>query len=165
MKLSSILFFLLFVSLNITAQQVKIVNSLTGEPIRGIAIYNFDKSINVISNENGEANLDLFSNTETIYFQHLAHLLKTLKKHEIDESNIIYLYANTQGLDEIVISASKFEQSKKDIPQKIISLNSESIQFANPQTSADLLEATGAVYIQKSQLGGGSPMIRGVFYK
>lgn len=161
MKVIYILFFLLFVSVGLYAQQVKIVNTLTDEPIHGVAIYNFDKSINVVTDENGEANLDTFSNVETIYFQHLSHLLKAVKKAEIDKSNIIYLDANTQGLDEIVISASKFEQDKKDIPQKITSLNSESIQFANPQTSADLLEATGQVYIQKSQLGGGSPMIRG----
>ncbi|MEP5339149.1 MAG: TonB-dependent receptor [Algibacter sp.] len=161
MKVIFILFFILFTSVSLHAQQVKIVNILTDEPIHGVAIYNFDKSINVVTDENGEANLDPFSNVETIYFQHLSHLLKAIKKTEINASNIIYLDANTQGLDEIVISASKFEQDKKDIPQKITSLNSESIHFVNPQTSADLLEATGQVYIQKSQLGGGSPMIRG----
>jgi hemoglobin/transferrin/lactoferrin receptor protein len=31
----------------------------------------------------------------------------------------------------------------------------------NPQTSADLLANSGHVFVQKSQLGGGSPMIRG----
>ena len=161
MKIIYILFFILFANIGLHAQKVKIVNTLTEEPILGVAIYNFDKSINVVTGENGEANLDSFSNVETIYFQHLSHLLKAIKKSEIGTSNTIYLDANTQGLDEIVISASKFEQDKKDIPQKITSLNSESIQFVNPQTSADLLEATGQVYIQKSQLGGGSPMIRG----
>lgn len=161
MKCIYLIFFLLFANISLHAQQVKIVNALTNEPIMGVAIYNLNKSISVISNENGEANLNKFAKTETIYLKHLSHFLRVIKKKEIDASNIIYLDANTQGLDEIVISASKFEQNKKDIPQKIASLNSENIQFANPQTSADLLEATGQVYIQKSQLGGGSPMIRG----
>ena len=31
----------------------------------------------------------------------------------------------------------------------------------NPQTTADMLAYTNEVFIQKSQLGGGSPMIRG----
>ena len=35
------------------------------------------------------------------------------------------------------------------------------INLQNPQTSADLLGITGKVFIQKSQQGGGSPMIRG----
>ena len=33
--------------------------------------------------------------------------------------------------------------------------------FTNPQTAADLLQSSGQVYVQKSQLGGGSPIIRG----
>ena len=40
-------------------------------------------------------------------------------------------------------------------------IKKEDIAITNPQTSADLLNMTGHVYIQKSQLGGGSPMIRG----
>ena len=71
------------------------------------------------------------------------------------------MVSNTQGLEEIVISASKFQQNKRDIPQKIVSIDAKNIQFTNPQTSADLLENSGRVYIQKSQLGGGSPIIRG----
>ena len=33
--------------------------------------------------------------------------------------------------------------------------------FQNPQTAADLLSVSGKVFVQKSQQGGGSPMIRG----
>ena len=40
-------------------------------------------------------------------------------------------------------------------------INKLDILRNNPQTSADLLSQTGAVFVQKSQLGGGSPMIRG----
>lgn len=161
MKLCFTIFFLFLASNILVAQQVKVINKLTEEPVFGVAIYNTDKTKSVITNLNGEANLDKFLDTEIIYFQHLSHLLKTTTKSQISISWIVYLEANTQGLEEIIISASKFEQNIKDIPQKIINLNSESIQFTNPQTSADLLETTGQVFVQKSQLGGGSPMIRG----
>ena len=59
------------------------------------------------------------------------------------------------------MSASKFQQSKKEVPQNIISINSKDVQLSNPQTSADLLSNSGRVFVQKSQLGGGSPLIRG----
>ena len=150
-----------FVAIFLQAQNVKVLNSATYEPIFGVAIYNIDKSKSVITNFIGEANLDEFSNDEDIYFKHLSHTIKRITKKELGNLNRVYLESNTEGLNEIVISASKFEQNKKDIPQKIISLNAENVQFSNPQTSADLLETTGQVYIQKSQLGGGSPMIRG----
>lgn len=145
----------------LSAQQIKVLNKLTKEPVFGVAIYNINKTKSAITNFNGEAQLDAFSNAETIYFQHLSHLLKRITKAQLDKSNIVYLDSNTQGLDEIVISASKFSQNKRDIPHKIVSLNSENIAFINPQTSADLLQTTGQIYVQKSQAGGGSPMIRG----
>lgn len=153
-------FFLLVLS-NIQGQNIKVLNSITKEPIWGVAIYNVDKSKNTVTNFRGEADISAFSETETIYFKHLSHVLKKITKRQLGSSIIVYLESNTQGLDEIVISASKFQQSKKDIPQKIVSVNSKSVLFSNPQTSADLLETTGQVFIQKSQLGGGSPMIRG----
>ena len=68
---------------------------------------------------------------------------------------------NDKQLDEVVMSVSKWEQQRKDIPQKIASIDARSIAFTNPQTSADLLQNSGKVFVQKSQLGGGSPMIRG----
>ena len=73
----------------------------------------------------------------------------------------IFLTPKSTNLNEIVISASKFEQSKKEVPQKIISIDAQEIEQATPQTSADLLANSAGVFVQKSQLGGGSPMIRG----
>ena len=159
LKCAFLLFF--FVTCSLFSQQIKVLNRLTKEPVFGVAIYNKEKSKSVITNFKGEALLDKFSSSETIYFQHLSHLIKSLKKEEIIKTSKVYLESNTQGLEEIVISASKFKQNKRDIPQKIISINDKNIQFTNPQTSADILETTGQVYVQKSQLGGGSPMIRG----
>ncbi len=66
-----------------------------------------------------------------------------------------------EQLDEVVMSVSKWEQQKKDIPNKIATIAARDIAFTAPQTSADLLQSSGKVFVQKSQLGGGSPMIRG----
>ena len=161
MRLHYILFVFLLVPVIVVAQQVKVLNAVSEEPIAGVLIYNKDKSNSVITNLDGIAELDRFSSNDILYFQHLSHILKKLEKSQIEKVNIVYLENNTQDLSEIVISASNFEQQKRDIPQKIISFNGETIQFVNPQTSADLLASTGQVYIQKSQFGGGSPMIRG----
>ncbi|WP_223549860.1 TonB-dependent siderophore receptor [Aestuariivivens sp. NBU2969] len=161
MKLFQYIFFLLFATGILQAQQIKVLNRITEEPVYGVAIYNIDKSKSIITNFRGEASLERFSSSEAIYFQHLTHVLKVLKKEEIDERGIVYLDLNTQGLEEIVVSASKFEQNKRDIPQKIISISAGRVTSISPQTSADLLGNTGQVFVQKSQMGGGSPMIRG----
>lgn len=67
----------------------------------------------------------------------------------------------TKTLGEVVLSANKWEQKLNEVPNKIVKINKQDILRNNPQTSADLLAQTGAVFVQKSQLGGGSPMIRG----
>ncbi|GAI86873.1 unnamed protein product, partial [marine sediment metagenome] len=56
---------------------------------------------------------------------------------------------------------NKWEQNKSEIPNKIKSIFESDIQFHNPQTAADLIGSSNEVFIQKSQMGGGSPMIRG----
>ena len=64
-------------------------------------------------------------------------------------------------LDEVVVSFNKWEQSRNEIPNRIEKINRQDVRLRNPQTTADLLGQMGGVFIQKSQLSGGSPMIRG----
>lgn len=64
-------------------------------------------------------------------------------------------------LHEIVISSSRWCQEREVQPVKIARIEFEESNVYNPQTAADLLGLTGEVFIQKSQYGGGSPMIRG----
>jgi len=147
-------------SFQVKAQDIIVLNKITQEPVVGVAIFNKTKSKSVITNFYGKASLDSFEAFEIIYFKHLSFKLFTIKKKLIFNSEV-KLTPTSQGLDEIVISGSKFKENKRDIPKKIVSVNASEIAFQNPQTSADLLKSTGQVYIQKSQLGGGSPIIRG----
>ncbi|OUR98427.1 TonB-dependent receptor [Flavobacteriales bacterium 33_180_T64] len=156
----SILFLFAFFIGN--SQRVIVLEEGTKNPISGVTIFNFKKNKSVITDIDGSASLDQFEETEMIYFQNILYIKKNLKKSKIKKDDfIVYLKPSIEDLDQVVISASKFEQSKRDIPQTIVNINASDIKFENPQTSADLLESTGNVYIQKSQLGGGSPMIRG----
>lgn len=143
-------------------QTITVLEEGSNEPIPGVAIYNLKKTKYVVTDIIGQAKLDKFNPRELIYFQNLLYKKLQSRKFDISENNnVIYLVPRVEGLQQIVISASKFEQSRRDIPQTIVSVNAKEISFVNPQTSADLLENTGNIYIQKSQLGGGSPMIRG----
>jgi hemoglobin/transferrin/lactoferrin receptor protein len=68
---------------------------------------------------------------------------------------------SVQNMENIIISFNKWEQKLNEVPNKIVSLDMGEARLRNPQTSADLLGMSGGVFIQKSQLGGGSPIIRG----
>ena len=64
-------------------------------------------------------------------------------------------------LNEIVISYNKIEERKNKIPQSIELIDSKTIARSQAQTTADLIAQNGSVLVQKSQQGGGSPIIRG----
>lgn len=66
-----------------------------------------------------------------------------------------------KSLEEVIISFNKWEQNANEVPNRIMKVDMRDARLRNPQTTADLLAQTGGVFIQKSQLGGGSPMIRG----
>lgn len=77
------------------------------------------------------------------------------------EHYILYLSNNTHALDEAVVSANRTEERARDVSRQIDLIKRQQITFANQQNTADLLFNQGNIYLQKSQQGGGSPIIRG----
>ena len=161
MRFSLILLFVFFLT-SVSAQKIQVLEKENDTPISGVAVYNSEKTKSGITDFNGYVDVSKFSEGELITFQHISHVNVSITKNEVKKNkNLVYLEIDASTLDEVVLSVAKFEMRKKDIPQKIVSLTNDDIIFSNPQTSADLLKSSGQVYVQKSQLGGGSPLIRG----
>ena len=68
--------------------------------------------------------------------------------------------ANT--LDEIKIEGQRYTKSSRVASQHIENISQKEIEFGNFQTTAEMLSNTGKLFVQKSQQGGGSPVIRGL---
>jgi hemoglobin/transferrin/lactoferrin receptor protein len=73
---------------------------------------------------------------------------------------------NTDSLSEkqletVVISANKVAEDKRYVAQPIQVITANRIAQINAQTTADLLQQSGNVLVQRSQQGGGSPILRG----
>ena len=67
---------------------------------------------------------------------------------------------SVKTLSEVVVYANKFPTASKNIVQTIGLITDKT--FINQQANtADILTSSGQVFVQKSQLGGGSPVIRG----
>jgi len=152
--------FFLFNSLQ--AQEITVLSRELGTPLLNVTIFNENKSKSVLTNFDGKAEISKFGRSEILVFKHLSHLEYKTNMAEIQlKNNRVYLTQDQNMLQKVVLSVAKFAQKKQDIPQQIVSISSEEIRFSNSQTAADLLESSGQVFVQKSQLGGGSPMIRG----
>lgn len=153
--LAALLFFI-----TLSAQIITVKEQNTNMPISGVAVYNANKSKSGVTDFDGKVDISAFTASEEIIFKHISHLEYKVLKNQITNGTVL-LEEDASKLDEVILSISKFGQKKRDIPQQVLSVTSEDVLFSNPQTAADLLESTGQVYVQKSQLGGGSPLIRG----
>ncbi len=156
-----ILFFLLFVvTLSSSAQNIIVINAATKEPVENVLV--ISKKYTTQTNAKGLVSLENIGKNEPLFFQHSSFLKVTTTLEKIEAAgNIVELSEAPIRIDEVVISANRWEQVKTEIPFKIQNISSTDILHVQPQTTADMLESKGGVFIQKSQMGGGSPMIRG----
>ena len=69
--------------------------------------------------------------------------------------------AKVSYLDEVVIAANKIPEQRRTVSQQIKVITPSIIRNFNAQNTADLISNSGVVAMQKSQQGGGSPMLRG----
>jgi hemoglobin/transferrin/lactoferrin receptor protein len=71
------------------------------------------------------------------------------------------IHMSTEG-HLLIFSASKNYASYSKTPEQVLKIDKKEITFLQPSTTADLLQKNGNVFVQKSQMGGGSPIIRGL---
>ena len=147
---------------SMSAQTIEVRDESNQEPVPGVLIHGSQSGKTVETNVEGEADLSEFLSSDSIYVQMVGYDEVLLSYQQLEAAGfVLYLHENRLLLDEIVVSVSRWQQKKREVPTKITTIPAREIQFENPQTAADLLAQSGDVFMQKSQLGGGSPMIRG----
>ncbi|OAD90109.1 TonB-dependent receptor [Aequorivita soesokkakensis] len=162
MKKIFILWFLLgFMGISY-GQTITIKEQETNNPIELVTLSSATSKVYATTNSKGQADISTFKDVEKIEIRSLGYktIIKSYAELEA-EGFVITLETSNLNLDEVVISGSRWRQSSDDIPSKIISISAKEVALQNPQTAADLLSVSGKVFVQKSQQGGGSPMIRG----
>jgi len=158
----SVLWLMVLLPLSMISQSITVFDQQTGKPVSNVLIYNRLRTVSTVTNKAGKADSRLFENSELVLFQHPSYYTIKLKIADLRKQHYkVSLNEKLIDLEEIVVSANSWEVNKKEVPNKIEVIKRKDIVLRNPATSADMLEKSGMVYVQKSQLGGGSPMIRG----
>lgn len=115
-----------------------------------------------LTNAEGQADISKFVGANQIEIRLIGYQTIRDSYENLKKSGFSITLAQTAiNLDQVVISGSRWNQNQRDIPARILVLSPKDVTLLNPQTTADLLGSSGEVFIQKSQQGGGSPMIRG----
>lgn len=144
------------------AQLVTVSDQKTNKPIAKARFIRQSPKAYLLTNEKGEADISELVGAKKIELFALGYKAQILSYDQIVAAgNKIQMTATNYNLNKVVISANKWQQSESEIPAQIESITAKEVALQNPQTAADLLGISGKVYIQKSQQGGGSPMIRG----
>lgn len=160
-KYLSVFFVLAFFE-NTHAQTLTIKDNENNKPIEMVTLMSESPRAHTTTNALGQANISNFENSKKIVIRSLGFKTETVSYDEIKQNNFeLIMSFSTAEFDEIVVSATKWSQSSRKIPSKISVISAKDLALLNPQTAADLLSTSGEVFVQKSQQGGGSPMIRG----
>jgi hemoglobin/transferrin/lactoferrin receptor protein len=149
-------------SMPLMSQTVNVKSEVTRQPLKVVSISSKQPEVSLTTDGNGQADISGMKGADSITFRLLGYRSAVRSYSEIKANDFtVYLQRSDISLDNVTISATRWEQKQKDVPNKIATITSEEVTLQNPQTAADLLGTSGEVYIQKSQLGGGSPMMRG----
>lgn len=140
-------------------QKITILDIETRMPIGHVMVFDESESDILVSDANGQIDLSNFNKSLTLWLKHPGYELKILPP-EKRKANV-FLTPKMFTIDEFVVSANRAEESKKDIPYFVQTITPHTIEYKNASNSADILSSTGFVAIQKSQGGGGSPILRG----
>lgn len=152
---------LLISTCNLFGQKAQVISSADRSPIEHVAVFNTTREHSAITDSLGMIDLKIFPLGDTLIFQHPSYASVQYTHQKLTAKVIIMLNRKWIPIDEFVISASKSKESKGTIPYKVDVLEGKALQESTGLSAAEILEGTGNIVVQKTQGGGGSPILRG----
>jgi len=144
------------------AQTVKVIDKNRQEPIPGCIIYSKHPLVSIVTNSKGQADISAFKDADSIFFRFIGFREAAFNYQKLEALKfLVEMEEDNISLNEVVISSNRWEEKEIEVPARVEKITRRKIAFQNPQTTADMLETSGYVYIQKSQQAGGSPNLRG----
>jgi hemoglobin/transferrin/lactoferrin receptor protein len=155
-------FFIFLVSLVGWGQTLHVVDGQTGQPVELVVISDLDQKIRLVTDAKGQAVVDVLSAEDQVVLYRLGYQTLTLRWETLFlQGYVVTLTPSPLHHHEVVKAKSRWKQRSEDVPGAVVAILPRQRDLQAPQTAADLLALSGQVFIQKSQQGGGSPMIRG----
>lgn len=135
-------------------------DGLTGEPLIGVNVYTEDFKFTTSTDLDGKAKLKDLNYYAEIIFSYVGYAEKKVKVFEIRKAaGQVKLYPDVTT-DTIVVIGRR-DDPISEIPYEVEKVDAKAIYLKNAQTTVDALSYDADLYVQKSQAGGGSPIIRG----
>ena len=152
---------ILAICLSVRGQEISVIGASDRSPIPNVAVFNNTRERAAITDSLGRIGLSIFLAEDTVIFQHPSFQTASFLLKDLAGRTTVALVRKNILIDEYVISASKSRESKQTIPYMVDVLEDRSLMESTGLTAAGILEGTGNIMVQRTQGGGGSPILRG----
>ena len=146
------------------AQEKKIEGTVIGEegePLIGATIMLKGKAIGTVADDYGNFKLSIPQDIDSICISFIGYTSICVAVKDIPSPYTFKLKeADSLIFGGVTIVDNRIIENFS--ATQVTTIRPSLIRSANTSTSADLLEHTGQVYVQRSQQGGGSPVLRGL---
>jgi len=153
-------------TVGLRAQTVTVIRTIDKAPVHNVFVFDLAHKASALSDSLGRVSLDDFGMDDTIVFRHPSYLkLRTTKRQALLSDYTVIIQAAVIQLPDAPIEGvygpSGIVEERSNVFGTVEKIDAKQIQRVNAPTTADLLGRSGSVLVQKSQQGGGSPILRG----
>ncbi|MFK7807215.1 MAG: TonB-dependent receptor [Saprospiraceae bacterium] len=162
---SLLIFSSLFFSNSIFAADISpititVIDGDTREPLSFVSVFTDDNKFVAQTDIDGKVAIPLLEHRQPINFNYVGYNSTTKLYSEVRRGDrTVRMYSDNIILGVVVVGRT--DAAEEELPYTIDRISAEQIASRNSQTTADVLGEHADVYIQKSQSGGGSPILRG----
>ncbi|MCX6215896.1 TonB-dependent receptor [Spirosoma sp.] len=116
----------------------------------------------IFTDRSGRADASVLTGTDSVVFRRVGFQTVRYSMQQLRAMNFTVLMTEKQlAINEVVVAANRTAESLSKVAQPIRVFTRNELRFLNQPTLAEVLQQSGQVVVQKSQMGGGSPILRG----
>ncbi len=169
MKISKLKYFLsltlLFVTFCVLSASTSIydfevtVTDKSGEALIGVNVISEDQKFTGSTDLEGKIILrDLLYN-DILNFSYIGYKTLSIPFYEIRKRGGKLILEEQENVFEEIVVIGRRDEVEADIPYSVQNITRKQIALTNSQTAADILRDHAGIFVQKSQMGGGSPQL------
>ncbi|MBZ0199559.1 MAG: TonB-dependent receptor plug domain-containing protein, partial [Ignavibacteriaceae bacterium] len=133
------------VIINLNAQTVSVLDSLTALPIENVNIYNIDASRYAITDRLGNFNLSVFRTSDELIFSHVSYLKKHIMASRLKKSSTVYLIPSSTTSDDVVVTDKKLKSGAQSFTEEITLTPEMKDYYLN---TGDILKNKSSLFIR-----------------
>ena len=156
-----------FLPLILSAEDYSIRGSVTdqeGNSVSEVHITLSPELLTIYSDIDGSFQFENVPNgVYNLYFQHIGYLDSSIEVYVHNGDALIQttLIYDVLNLENVVITANRDRRNILEIPESVSLISSREIRERNSKTSAEALREEVGIFVQKTNHGGGSAIVRG----